>query len=426
MIKFLKWLTHNWPIKLLSVAIAIGIWYFVATQNDPIETGSYQKHITVENESYIANGKQVFMIDDSNKVVTVYIKANRSVLRKISENDITVTADLTQIVDLNRDPVMVPLQASCTGIEPKNITMSKNAIPIVIENVATAELPVTVITGDAAVDSNYEIGKLTPDPESVTISGPESVINSIDSAAAKIDVKNLSESTTVSGKLVFIDKSQNEISEETISDDITVEDSISEISVYVELWKKKSNVGFITGYTGKPAYGYVVSSISTTPETITIAGTDEALAKIAENNNMITLPDELIDVSDLNHNTTIDINLSEVLPENTKTASPTTDTLKVRVTILPTDSAELSLDVDKIVVKNIASGLTISYVSQTLNIKVKATTSELSELTPDKVGASIDLNGYSAGEYTVPVNITLPEGYSLVEEASVKIHLKSS
>lgn len=109
-------LTKNLALKIISVVIAIVIWYVVVDFNDPIETESYSVRIEVTNESYISNGKQIYRIADEYKTVTVYIKGNRSKLKRVQSGNIKVTADLTQIVDLERDPVTVPLQASCPGL----------------------------------------------------------------------------------------------------------------------------------------------------------------------------------------------------------------------------------------------------------------------------------------------------------------------
>ena len=57
-------LTKNLALKIISVVIAIVIWYVVVDFNDPIETESYSVRIEVTNESYISNGKQIYRIAD--------------------------------------------------------------------------------------------------------------------------------------------------------------------------------------------------------------------------------------------------------------------------------------------------------------------------------------------------------------------------
>ena len=163
--KIIGFITNNFVLKIVSVLIAIFIWYMVVYYNDPVLTNSYQVRIEVTNESYIENGKQVYRIEENYKTVTVYLSGNRSSLENVTADDITVTADLTQIVDLERDPIMVPLTASCKGFDQSNIKLSRETIPISIENVASKELKLSVLTTDSGtVNNNFEVGALTPNP----------------------------------------------------------------------------------------------------------------------------------------------------------------------------------------------------------------------------------------------------------------------
>ena len=56
----------------------------------------------------------------------------------------------------------------------------------------------------------------------------------------------------------------------------------------------------------------------------------------------------------------------------------------------------------------------------------KEVTRELEELTGSQITASIDLNGMTEGDYTVPVNISLPEGYEQVDSVQVSIQLRAT
>ena len=368
--RFIKALTNNLPLKIISVFIAIVIWYLVIYNNDPIITQSYQVHIKVENESYIANGKQLYMIDEENKTVTVYIKANRSQLNRLSADDISVKADLTQIVDLERTPVMVPLSVSCEGIDQTQISLSKNAIPITIENVESKEIAISVSTEETSVNKDYEIGKMTVTPSTITVYGPESVINSIESAVAKIDVTGLTQNKQLKGKLAFIDKNQDEISDTIIHDDITIEGGEPDITVDVVLWKKQSDISLEVEYSGSPANGYQIGTISTTPDNITLAGTEEALKKLAQDGNKIVIPSDVVDVTDLAADKQIEVNLADYLPPDTRLSSAMNDTATIYITVLPVGSIEFPLDVDAIKVKNLASSLTVSYDKKEVILRI--------------------------------------------------------
>lgn len=424
--KLFNLVTNNFGLKLVSVIVAIFIWYMVVYYNDPVLTESFQVRVQVTNESYIENGKQLYRIEEQYKNVTVYVSGNRSELRNLNADDITVTADLTQIVDFDRDPIMVPLTAECDGFDVSDIKLSRETIPISIENVASKELQVSVVTENGTVDNNYEIGKLTPDPSTITIYGPESVINSIESVVARINVDGLSQSTTVSGQLVFIDVDQNEISDSIINDDITIEGGDPDVTVNVELWHKKTGIGVDVEYSGRPAYGYEVKGIETVPETLTLAGSQEALETLEANGNKITIPPEEVDISGAMENFSVEVRLDDYLPENTRLSSTMNDTIIINVMIMPLGSSELSLNVDDISVNNLKSGLSLTYNTQSVTLGIAGDQEDLSGLTADQIKASIDLTGLSAGEHTVPVEVTLPAGYELVNDISITVNLSES
>ena len=419
-------ITNNFGFKVVSLIIAVFIWYMVVYYNDPVITESFQVRVDVTNESYIENGRQLYRIDEQFKTVTVYLSGNRSELRNVTSDDITVTADLTQIVDLNRDPVMVPLTAECYGFDVGDITLSRTAIPISIENVASKELQVSVSTGDGTVDNNYEIGTLTPNPSTLKIYGPESVINSIESVVAEIDVDGLSQSTTVNGQLVFIDVDQDEISDSIINDDITIEGGDIDVTVDVELWRKRTEVAIEVGYSGEPAYGYEVTNISTTPETLTLAGSESALEALTQSGNKIVIPPEEVDVSGAIEDFSVEVKLDDYLPEDTKLSSSMNDTVIIYVTVMPIGSTEIKYNVDDITVNNLPEGLSLTYNTQEVLIGVTGTRGEVSSITADQISAWIDLAGLTAGEHTVPLNIVLPSGYELVNDINLTIQLSSS
>ena len=422
--KIIGFITNNFVLKIVSVLIAIFIWYMVVYYNDPVLTNSYQVRIEVTNESYIENGKQVYRIEENYKTVTVYLSGNRSSLENVTADDITVTADLTQIVDLERDPIMVPLTASCKGFDQSNIKLSRETIPISIENVASKELKLSVLTTDSGtVNNNFEVGALTPNPSTLTVYGPESVINSIESAAVRIDINGLAASTDVKGDLVMYDASQNEISESIIDDDITFEGGRPNVTVHVELWKKKTNVTLDVEYAGEPSYGYEITNIATTPDKLTIAGTDEALATLEANGNKITIPPGEIDVSGAIEDFSKEIDITAYLPKDVKLSSSMDNTVIAYVSVMPYGSTEVKYNVDDITVNNKASNLSLVYNTQEVLIAVTGSQSDISDLDTSQISASIDLTGLTAGEHTVPINVSLPEGYELVNSLSITVKL---
>ena len=58
-----------------------------------------------------------------------------------------------------------------------------------------------------------------------------------------------------------------------------------------------------------------------------------------------------------------------------------------------------------------------------ITVRLKGKDEDLKNLKPETVQMKIDLKDYKEGEYTVPVTVTLPGGYELVDEIAVKVKL---
>ena len=177
-------------------------------------------------------------------------------------------------------------------------------------------------------------------------------------------------------------------------------------------------------YSGTPADGYQITEITTSPTEITVAGDENALSILAEQNNTISIPADRVSVEGAKADLSMEVELSDLLPADLKLSSTMKDSVMVYVTVLPNGSREFSLDVEDIRTENLASDLAVSYDQSEFKIRVKGSDSALNMLDLSQVTAVIDLKGKSIGDYTVPVKITLPAGYQLVDEVNITIHLK--
>ncbi|MDO4616823.1 MAG: CdaR family protein [Lachnospiraceae bacterium] len=422
--KLMQGLTNDLGLKILSALIAIVIWYQVVNYDDPQETASYTVQVEVTNDSYIANGKRTFSIGEDYTNVVVYIRTNRSVLRKLQASNVVVTADLTQIVDITTDPVYVPLQVSCAGVNQDDITLSRTTIPIYIEDIASEKFAVVVDQGDSVPAQNYEVGKLVPDTESVTITGPESVIEKIGTVKATIDVSGMTEDGKVTADLSLLDKEQNELSSSTLAS-LTFDGGVPSIDVAVTLWEKLSGVRVVSEYSGSPAEGYQVTEVAVLPSETAVVGSSEALAELAAADNTITIPGSMVSAAAAAADVDVTVELSDLLPDDCRLASSSSETVQVSLTILPDDSQEYLLDVDDVNVKGLDSNYTISYDSTTIAVRVKRSDSSKEDLKLSDISLSIDVSDKTAGEYTVPVQVKLPDGYELVEDVTLAVRIKA-
>lgn len=414
-----KKITNNLSLKVLSVAIAILIWLLVVNADNPIGTKSFViGDVQLLNEAYLDADGKMCMQDDKQESIRVTIKANRKTLDRITASDIKAVADLQQAVSLNTDPVMVPITVSCDKVLPDNIEVTPKNLSIHIEDKDTQEFVVNVTTNNTKPDKGYEVGTLTSNPEKLKITGPTSLINKIDKVNASVDVDGTSEDVTEETDVKIIDKNGEEFTDTDMA-----YLNISKVSVTARLWKVRPEVRIKAEYEGTPADGYEVESISTTPNVISVAGSDEALSALEEQNNTVTIPSSATDVSGRDSDYEVKINISDYLSQGLKLTSDSSEDVFVRVNILPQGSSVCEVPTKNIKVENAPESMQVAFDTAKIEIRIKKTEEDLSDLKESDIKASIDLKDKTEGSFEVPVKIEIPEGYELVDEVTTGVEI---
>ncbi|MDO4468777.1 MAG: CdaR family protein [Bacillota bacterium] len=420
-----KNMINKFTLKILSLIIAILIWLLVRNVDDPIIVRTfYEIPVTIENASYLAENLEIPLLVDGKDTVKVRIKGARSVVNKLEKEDITAVADMTQIISKDTTPIMVPVEVTCTGISDSDITVRPRNIQVDIEKQKSVEKTIAVSTGDTQPDKDYEIGNLKANPEKVTISGPESIIDRIDKVVALVDVTGRKESNIeIKSQLKIYDKNLDELSAKQLEYLNIKEISDNTIRIQAQFWKVKQNVKIKAEYSGEPMYGYEVDSINLVPDTVSVAGTDEALKKLEKEGNTLEIPGEYIDVANKKGDFEENIDLNELLPEDLKLVRDLNSSVIATVKILPYNSRDYEVSVTQIKADNKAEDLDLVFQDEQITIRAKAKEQDLDSLSTADIQVQIDLNGYGEGEYEVPVTVTLPRGYELVEDIKVKVKL---
>ena len=420
-----KSLMNKSTLKILSLLIAILIWVVVKNVQDPMLVKVITRiPVTIVNESYLASNLEVPLLIEGQDTVNVKVKGRESVVKELKREDFTAIADMTQIISMETTPRMVPVKVSCEGLLDSDISVTPENIQVDIEEQTSVEKIIAVNTGDTIPDKNYEVGVLKANPEKVTISGPESIVNKIDRVVALVDVSDRKETKIeLDSELKIYDKNQDELSEKQLSYLDLKEIKNNKIKVTAEFWKAQNKISVKADISGSPKYGYQVSEIKLVPDTISIAGTDEALQKLAEAGNTLEIPGSMIDVSGKSSDFEVNIDLTELLPENTKLARDLNSSVIVTVKILPYNSQDFELSATQIQTENIPEDMDLVFGQEKITVRLKGKDEDLKNLKPETVQMKIDLKDYKEGEYTVPVTVTLPGGYELVDEIAVKVKL---
>ena len=419
-------LTDNLSLKIMSVAIAIVVWLIVVNIDNPVGTNYYTiTDVELINKEYVESSDTIgkmCMPEENQDSVKVAITASKKVRDRIRLSDITAVADLQQAVSLDTDPVMVPITVTClaSGVLPSDIKVTPQNLTVNLDEKETQEFVVNVSKGDTKPGKDYEVGSLTASPEKIRITGPKTLVNKIDKVNATIALDGNTEDYTQEVNLKIYDKNQEALSESEMNS-LRIENN-AKVVVTAKLWKIRTGVKIAAGYVGTPAGGYQVGSVKTVPDTISVAGNTEGLESLSENDNMITIPADRIDISGESKDVERKISLKNLLPDNVKLTSDSSEDVWVTVSILPVGSQEFNLPTKNIEVKNKPDNLQVTFETAQIALRIKSESEDLEDLNINEdVKAEIDLKDKEAGNYKVPVKLSLPDGYEMVEDVYTEV-----
>lgn len=423
-------ITDNIPLKIMSVAVAVVLWLIVVNIDNPIGTNYYTiNDVELINKEYVESSDTIgkmCMPEQNQDSIKIAITASKKIRDKIKVTDISAVADLQQAVSLDTNPVMVPITVTCSvpGVSSNDIKVTPQNLSVNLDEKETQEFVVNVSRGDTKPGKDYEVGSLTANPEKVRITGPKTLVNKIDKVNATIELDGNTQDFTQDVNLTIIDKNQEALSDSEMNS-LRIENN-AKVVVTARLWKIRQGVGISASYVGTPADGYEVGSVKTVPDTISVAGSTEGLESLAENNNVITIPADSIDISGESKDVEKKISLNNLLPDNVKLTSDSSEDVWVTVNILPVGSKEFDIPTKNIEVKNKPDDLQVTFETAQIELRIKSDTKNMDDLDAQKdIKLSIDLDGKKEGNYEVPVKIVLPDGYETVEDVTTEVVISS-
>ena len=423
-------ITDNIPLKIMSVAVAVVLWLIVVNIDNPTGTNYYTiNDVELINKEYVESSDTIgkmCMPEQNQDSIKIAITASKKIRDKIKVTDISAVADLQQAVSLDTNPVMVPITVTCSvpGVSSNDIKVTPQNLSVNLDEKETQEFVVNVSRGDTKPGKDYEVGSLTANPEKVRITGPKTLVNKIDKVNATIELDGNTQDFTQDVNLTIIDKNQEALSDSEMNS-LRIENN-AKVVVTARLWKIRQGVGISASYVGTPADGYEVGSVKTVPDTISVAGSTEGLESLAENNNVITLPADSIDISGESKDVEKKISLNNLLPDNVKLTSDSSEDVWVTVNILPVGSKEFDIPTKNIEVKNKPDDLQVTFETAQIELRIKSDTKNMDDLDAKKdIKLSIDLDGKKEGNYEVPVKVVLPDGYETVEDVTTEVVISS-
>ena len=182
---------HNWALKVSSVVIAVVLWFVIYTIDDqPSTKYLYNVPVTFLNTEAITDDDKVYQVLDGTDVVRrITIKTTTSVSADLRDSDIKVEADFSKMkldgtVELNiyseRHNDDITFKATSEELRLKVEDKVQKYLSLDSE-----------MKGQLA--EGYIIGADKLSPNRISVSGAESIMNTISKAVAVVDISGVSE-----------------------------------------------------------------------------------------------------------------------------------------------------------------------------------------------------------------------------------------
>ncbi len=388
--KTIRAILKNLPTILTALILAIAVWVFAVTESDPTESRIYPQNLELD---IIGLDPNLLIVNDITDQVTLTIRAPSTILDQLENesNLINVTLDIS---GLEAGVHNLTPQVSI-GLSPVEVVrINPPTILVKLENVVTTTESVQIrLVGNPAI--GFELQSPTLSQTEVLVSGPQSLVDSIDKIMAEVDIENVSEDIQRNITLNAIDAEGLPVEGINLSpDSVQVSIPVTQRGGY-----RTVVVKIVTS--GQIATGYKLTNIFAIPPTVTIFSSNSELVD--------TIPG-FVETTPINLNGTnedLEISVALNLPEGITVVG--NQTVIVQIGIDPIESS-LSLANIPIEIVGLAEDLEAIVSPQAVDVFISGPLFMLEALEPGSISVRIDLTDRGPGTYQLAPQVILNNG----------------
>ncbi|HQF64150.1 MAG: hypothetical protein KA928_07835 [Longilinea sp.] len=388
MIDFLRRAIKTLPTLLTAFLLALVLWIYAVTSTDPTESGTFGTPIPIE---IIGQDPALIRMGELPTTLTLKLSAPRSIWGDLNNQPSLIRA-IVDLSGMEAGTHVLPVQVQI-GARPAQIeSYTPATVEITLENLMTRTLPVNLaIQGEPAVGYQAETPALSND--SVTITGPEALVNQVDQVQAVLDVNLLQQSIVRTIPLKAVDATQSPVTGVTLSP--------SEITVTQEITQRFGYRSVVVNVvvSGQVAQGYRLTNISVFPPAVTVFSADPSIVD--------SLPGyvqtEALDLT--NATDDLDMFLDLSLPDGLSVVGGQ-ETVLVRVGIAAIESSAAYSNMTVEVV-GLSSTLKATIAPEQVTVIVAGPLPMLDQLTIDGIRVMVDVTGLTAGTYQLTPNVEI-------------------
>ena len=409
-------------MKLVSVVIAVVLWFGVVIINNPKDSRVFANiPVTLVNTELLDKEGKVYEVMDDTDIVRVTVEVPKDSVNLLRSSDIVAEADVSMLTAVNT--VAITCKVLNEDINVMNISCDHDVVRLNVENKVTKWFPVKYYT-TGEVAEGYMVADINLETTTLKVSGPQSVVDQISYAGGEIDVTGATSNQSINAKPQFYDVERNVLD----SSRVTIENSLP-IRVDAIILATKE-VPVRGSYMGTPAPGYkVTGGVERNPSTLLICGTPSVLADVSE----IVIDSKELDITDATSNVVSIVDVKKYLPEDVSLADEGFDgRINVTVRIEAEREKTLYIPASSIAVLNMPSDIQwqIAGEQNTYELKIAGLNLAVAAVDASRVSGTVDVGAWMQsqgmtslppGTYEIPVEFALPRNVNQSEKVFMNI-----
>lgn len=404
-------LKNNTRLKFLSLFLGIIFWMTLISTINPVVSQKFDNiPVTIINSDALTSVGKTYNAQTI-PAVSVTLKDRRSVIDSITKVDIEVVADLSKLSYV----YAVPLTASIKNNSTTEATLGNvNSITVELSDLVDKEFPLTIKKTGVEADGYY-INELTPNHESIIVSGPDYIVKTIDRVETDVDVTDAKEGFSTESIPTIYDKNGNLI------DVSLIKLNYLKISFTADFFRTKIVPLNIT-VTKKADSLYNIKDVSYTPQSITIAGTEKKLKSIQELDINIESSENIQNQVDNQYEKII--NMPDYLPDGIIIANSEQEKVSLYIKFEPYQTKKITFSNKDIRMINLKSGVSAQIENAAFEVTVVGPSETIDSITLTTLSPYINLDKLGSGNFNLMISYSQIKGAIIQTNLSVKITIK--
>ena len=406
----------NWKTKqkiivqVVSLFISIGLWLYVTNTENPIRTVEVSKVPVQLLNANALSDQGIALVPNQNIYVDLKVEGYSQDVYKLNKDDFSIQIDLDEYA-LKVGDNSIPITIVDT---PSNVTVKNTSnlvVTVKIEEIIEKDFKVESRI-DVAAKANYYVAQPQINPETVTVSGPKSLVSQVKGVVVLGQEDNVFEDIVKNYEVVAIGDSGYTVE--------GVKLSTERVQVIIKVNPGKS-VPIKVGTIGNAGYNINIASMELSQNYVEITGPQYILDSISE------IYTEAIDLSRITKNSNMKVDL--IFPDGIEKASISYVTVSIEVEeVKESKENEVTREFEvEYTTSGLASDFNMTASSDKVKIVLKGSKNKLDSINIENIVASIDLSSITdAGQYTETpaVNITGDaEGVEIISVESIIINV---